>query len=336
MKNRKGNVLMLLGLLLLLAALLLVVYNNWDSNRAGKEADEALMALEQIRMQERIKNQQTAAPMTPVPTATPTPVPTDAPATDVPTVTDAPATDTPNVTDAPATDVPNVTDAPATDAPTPSDVPTATVTPTTNAPDATEQATATPTAAMTNAPTSTKAPDAQETPLVTATPTIPMPTAVPTATPDPSQPTTPPMATGALYERVPGMEMPGQQIAGHEYVGTLSIPALSLTLPVQRNWSYPNLTVSPCRYSGSAYAGEFVIIAHTYQSHFGKLSGLEIGSTVSFTDMEGNVFRYIVREKVTLNPTDTEALTNSGYDLTLATCSFSGSKRLAVRCEKQP
>ncbi len=314
MKNRKGNVLMLLGLLLLLAALLLVVYNNWDSSRAGKEADEALMVLEQIRMQERIKNQQTAAPMTAVPTATPTPVPTDAP-----TVTDVPATDAP------------ATDAPATDAPNGTDVPTATVTPTTNAPEATEQATATPTAAMTNAPTATKAPDAQETPLVTATPT-----AVPTATPDLSQPTTPPMATGALYERVPGMEMPGQQIAGHEYVGTLSIPALSLTLPVQRNWSYPNLTVSPCRYSGSAYAGEFVIIAHTYQSHFGKLSGLEVGATVSFTDMEGNVFRYIVREKVTLNPTDTEALTNSGYDLTLATCSFSGSKRLAVRCEKQP
>lgn len=311
MKNRKGNLLMILGILFLLAAMALVVYNNWDSSRAGKEADEALIALEQIRLQERIKNQQTAVPMTSVPTATVTPTPTAVPATEVPQATDAPT-----VTEQPTTtDIPNATDAmTATDAPT-----------------ATSPATDAPTTAITDAPSATKAPDATDVPQVTTAPTAET-TMVPTATPEA---TTPPMATGALYERVPGMEMPGEEISGHEYIGTISIPSLNLTLPVQRNWSYPNLTVSPCRYSGSAYAGEFVIIAHTYQSHFGKLSGLEVGATISFTDMEGNVFRYIVREKVTLSPTDTEALAKSGYDLTLATCSFSGSKRLAVRCDKQ-
>lgn len=143
------------------------------------------------------------------------------------------------------------------------------------------------------------------------------------------------MPTGALYERVPGIEMPGETANGHEFIGTLSIPSLGLDLPVQRNWSYPNLSVSPCRYSGSAYSGEFVIIAHTYEKHFGKLNGLSIGATVSFTDMDGNVFRYVVREKETLSPTDANDLAHSGYDLTLATCTLSGTKRLVVHCDRQ-
>ena len=34
MKNRKGNLLMTLGLVLILAALALVGYNQWDASRA--------------------------------------------------------------------------------------------------------------------------------------------------------------------------------------------------------------------------------------------------------------------------------------------------------------
>lgn len=129
------------------------------------------------------------------------------------------------------------------------------------------------------------------------------------------------------------MEMPGEKINGHEYIGTLSIPSLGLNLPVQRNWSYENLSVSPCRYSGSAYAGNLAIIAHTY--HFGKLSGLPIGAVVTFTDMEDNVFRYVVKELDVISPNDANELAHSGYDLTLATCTLSGTKRVAVYCERQ-
>ena len=68
MKNRKGNLLMTLGLVLILAALALVVYNQWDASRAQQESDDALMALEQIRIQRQMESQQTAAP--PVVTAT--------------------------------------------------------------------------------------------------------------------------------------------------------------------------------------------------------------------------------------------------------------------------
>ena len=145
-------------------------------------------------------------------------------------------------------------------------------------------------------------------------------------------PTPVPAPTGKLYERVPGMEMPGEKVNGHEYIGTLSIPSLGLKVPVQRNWSYENLSVSPCRYSGSAYAGNLTIIAHTY--HFGKLSSLALDATITFTDMENNVFRYVVREINTISPNDANEIAHSGYDLTLVTCTLSGTKRVAVYCER--
>lgn len=401
MKNRKGNLLMTLGLVLILAALALVGYNQWDASRAQQESDDALMALEQIRIQRQMESQQTAAP----PVVTATMMPTDTPATDAPitdaptadaTAADNPAASTPAVTDALPTDIPRddvtatntpVTDAPATanpatnppkptsaptagtatNPPKPTSVPTAgnatnppkpTSAPTagtaTNPPNPTSAPTAgtatnppkptnTPTAGTaTNPPKPTSTPDAAQTSNPTSTPEItetPMPTESPepTETPEPTQSPEPtstptPAPTGKLYERVPGIEMPGEKVNGHEYIGTLSIPSLGLKVPVQRNWSYENLSVSPCRYSGSAYAGNLAIIAHTY--HFGKLSSLALDATVTFTDMENNVFRYVVREKNTISPNDANEIAHSGYDLTLVTCTLSGTKRVAVYCER--
>lgn len=416
MKNRKGNLLMTLGLVLILAALALVGYNQWDASRAQQESDDALMALEQIRIQRQMESQQTAAP----PVVTATMMPTDAPATDVPitdaptadaTAADNPAASTPAVTDALPTDIPRddvtATNTPATDAPAtanpatnppkPTSVPTAnpatnlpnptntptagtatnlpnptnapTANPATNLPNPTSAPTANPatnppnptnapTAGTatnppkpTNAPTAnpatnppkpTNAPDAAQTSNPTSTPEItetpmptesPEPTETPEPTPSPEPTSTPtPAPTGKLYERVPGIEMPGEKVNGHEYIGTLSIPSLGLKVPVQRNWSYENLSVSPCRYSGSAYADNLAIIAHTY--HFGKLSSLALDATVTFTDMENNVFRYVVREKNTISPNDANEIAHSGYDLTLVTCTLSGTKRVAVYCER--
>lgn len=111
MKNRKGNLLMTLGLVLILAALALVGYNQWDASRAQQESDDALMALEQIRIQRQMESQQTAAP----PVITATMMPTDAPATDAP-ITDAPTADA-TAADTPAASTPFVTDALTTDIP---------------------------------------------------------------------------------------------------------------------------------------------------------------------------------------------------------------------------
>ena len=237
---------------------------------------------------------------------------------------DAEATDAPE-----ATKLPETTKAPAvTKAPKPTNPPKPTNTPTAGTATNPPKPTSTPDAAQTSNPTST--PEITETPMPTES-TEPTETPEPTPSPEPTSTPTP-APTGKLYERVPGIEMPGEKVNGHEYIGTLSIPSLGLKVPVQRNWSYENLSVSPCRYSGSAYAGNLAIIAHTY--HFGKLSSLALDATITFTDMENNVFRYVVREKNTISPNDANEIAHSDYDLTLVTCTLSGTKRVAVYCER--
>ena len=131
----------------------------------------------------------------------------------------------------------------------------------------------------------------------------------------------------------PEMEMPAEEIDGQQYIGVLRIPALSLELPVISEWSYPSLQIAPCRYAGSAYLNNMVIAAHNYYSHFGYLKNLSQGDEVTFTDMDGNVFRYEVAELETLSPFAIEEMTGGDWALTLFTCTVGGQSRVTVRCE---
>ena len=130
----------------------------------------------------------------------------------------------------------------------------------------------------------------------------------------------------------PGMEMPILTVDGLDCIGVLSIPDLELELPVQSEWSYPNLQKTPCRYLGTAYQGHFIISAHNYRRHFGQLHTLRLGSSIVFTDADGNVFPYIVSEICTLAPTDIEEMESGDWDLTLFTCTLGGRSRITVRC----
>lgn len=130
------------------------------------------------------------------------------------------------------------------------------------------------------------------------------------------------------------MEMDVVTVGGYEYIGILSIPVLELELPVLSEWDYSNLEMAPCRYSGTAYKGNFVVAAHNYLSHFGKLARLSTGDRVTFRDNEGNVFCYEVIEKDKLGPTEVEEMVDAEYNLTLFTCTAEGTERLTVRCNK--
>ena len=135
------------------------------------------------------------------------------------------------------------------------------------------------------------------------------------------------------YVLDPDREMPIIEIDGHEYVGYIEIPALGLSLPVLESWSYPNLKISPCRYSGSVYHNDMVIAAHNYRVHFGGIRTLIIGDEVRFTDGDGNVFTYKVASMEELQPTQVEEMRESDWDLTLFTCTLSGRQRTTVRCK---
>lgn len=135
-----------------------------------------------------------------------------------------------------------------------------------------------------------------------------------------------------LYKLYPDMEMPVVTIDGIEYIGILKIPSLGIELPVAKEWNYPNLRRSPCRYEGSVYSRDIIIAGHNYSKHFGRLKTLPIGETVVFLDIDHNTFSYQIESFEIIPGTAVEDMQKGEWDLTLFTCTYGGRSRIAVRC----
>jgi len=50
--------------------------------------------------------------------------------------------------------------------------------------------------------------------------------------------------------------------------------------------------------------------------------------------VDGNVLTYTVRETTSVTPDDSETVMNSGYALTLYTCTWDTTERITVFCER--
>ena len=118
------------------------------------------------------------------------------------------------------------------------------------------------------------------------------------------------------------------------YMGVLELPGLGLSLPVAASWDYDSLQDTPCRYSGSPHDDNLVICAHNYYSHFGRIGELSPGDEAVFTDCRGNRIVYTLAEGETLEPGDVGRMTDSGYALTLFTCTWSGAERRTLRFDR--
>ncbi len=131
-----------------------------------------------------------------------------------------------------------------------------------------------------------------------------------------------------------GEEMAVEEIDGRRYIGTIEIPALKKKLPVLEDWSYENLKISPCRYSGSYYTDDMVLCAHNYSSHFNGLRWIDPGEEVVFTTVDGVEYHYVITYRETLFPTEVDRLLSAenDCDLTLFTCYIGGRTRCVVRC----
>lgn len=123
-------------------------------------------------------------------------------------------------------------------------------------------------------------------------------------------------------------------INGYAYIGYLSIPDLNLELPIMSGWDSRRLQISPCRFTGTLRGEDLVIMAHNYNSHFGRLSKLTEGAQIIFTDMDGNVWHYGVAAMDILPAEAVEEMTAGEYDLTLFTCASNRTQRITVRCNK--
>ena len=78
-------------------------------------------------------------------------------------------------------------------------------------------------------------------------------------------------------------EMATVKVDGYDCIGILSVPVLDLELPVLTDWSYAKLKKAPCHYYGTYYEKNFVIAAHNYKAHFGRLPELQKGDSVFIT-----------------------------------------------------
>ena len=132
-------------------------------------------------------------------------------------------------------------------------------------------------------------------------------------------------------EKLP-TEMATVKVDGYDCIGILSVPVLDLELPVLTDWSYAKLKKAPCHYYGSYYEKDFVIAAHNYESHFGRLSQLQAGDIVIFTDVNGADHYYEVALLETLPKEATLEMIASGFDLSLYTCTTGGASRVTVLC----
>ena len=153
-----------------------------------------------------------------------------------------------------------------------------------------------------------------------------------TARPFPDDPVTQPDHPVIPEAEKPAKEMAAVQVDGHDCIGILSIPALDLELPVLTDWSYAKLKKAPCHYYGSYYEKDFVIAAHNYKSHFGRLADLQAGDVVFFTDVTGVVHTYEVILLETLPKEATYEMIAGGFALSLYTCTPGGASRVTVRC----
>lgn len=132
----------------------------------------------------------------------------------------------------------------------------------------------------------------------------------------------------------PVAELPQVNLGGYAMVGIIRVSALGLELPVQNEWNYDLLQISPCRYSGSVQGGDLILLGHDYDRHFGPLKKIRAGDTVELCDVNAAIYTYRVVATEILQKTDLEKLTSTDYDLTIFTCTNGGYSRFVVRCER--
>ncbi len=125
------------------------------------------------------------------------------------------------------------------------------------------------------------------------------------------------------------------EVEQKRYIGILQIPSLGLELPIMADYSYAELYNSPCRYFGGIATSDIVIAAHNYRYFFGPIDNLNSGDKLIFTDVNGQIFTYSVVQSEIIASNDLNSLlaNSDEWDMTLFTCTWSGTSRIVVRAQ---
>ena len=130
-------------------------------------------------------------------------------------------------------------------------------------------------------------------------------------------------------EEIP--EMATDDYFGLRMLGVLNVPDCGIELPVLDDWNFTILDYAPCRYTGSVFSDDMVIMGHNYTTHFKPLKKVEEGASVVFEAVDGKVWNYVVEEIDSIHRDEPEKL-ESEHELILFTCEEYGVYRFVARC----
>lgn len=131
----------------------------------------------------------------------------------------------------------------------------------------------------------------------------------------------------------PILPMPIKEIAGRACIGTLSLPDLSLTLPIFQENTQDNLERGAVVYAGSLYKRNLVLCGHSYPAIFQRLDQLRFGSVLYLKDMAGNCFGYRLLNTEIIPAEGVQTMLDGDWDVTLYTCTVFSVTRLTCRYE---
>ena len=125
-------------------------------------------------------------------------------------------------------------------------------------------------------------------------------------------------------------DMPVVEIDGYEYIGYVSIPRFGQELPVMSEYDTTRLNLAPCRHFGSTTNDDLIIAGHNFPGHFGNLMYLGQNDVLKFSTFADEEIYYRVVSNAVYYPNQTKAIQDSGWDLVLYTCTWSGYERTVI------
>ena len=128
------------------------------------------------------------------------------------------------------------------------------------------------------------------------------------------------------------MIMPSLSFENTDYSAILDIPSHDVHLPVRSKWQSQFFDAAPCCLYGSCYDSSLIIGGADHKGQFDFISDIDIGESVTVTDMTGTFFSYkIEKVKHSDNPSKS-VLANNDYDLTFYAKSNKTHDYIIVQC----
>lgn len=111
--------------------------------------------------------------------------------------------------------------------------------------------------------------------------------------------------------------MAAVEIDGIDVIGLLELPGRGIKLPVSAEWDSSEQSFRPARFMGSVYDGTLIVGGRSEDGNFDFIDQLDAGEELTFTDMIGRVFRYMVRKICHADNARAETLADTESALTL-------------------